>query len=376
VKGEDLSPFTRCHMIPMVDLKTQYRQIKDEIDNGILEVLDKTQFILGPNVNAFESEAAAYLGVKHAVAVASGTDALHLALAAAGIGEGDEVITSPFTFIATAEAIRYVGATPVFVDIDPNTFNIDSSAIESAVTPRTRAVLPVHLFGQPADMERIEGICARHGLLLVEDCAQSFGAAVGGRMTGSIGSLGCFSFFPSKNLGCYGDGGMVTTNSDELADQLKVLRNHGSKVRYHHSVIGYNSRLDEIQAVILRVKLKRIREYSEGRRRVAHLYSELLKGSAVTPPCEDGKGVHVYHQYTVLADCRDAIMAALTTAGIASAIYYPIPLHRQDVFAEAFKGVFLPVAEETANRCMSLPIFPEMTDAQVREVVGVIKSVA
>jgi dTDP-4-amino-4,6-dideoxygalactose transaminase len=360
-------------MIPMVDLKTQYRLIKDEIDNGILEVLDTTQFILGPNVNAFESEAAAYLGVKHAVAVASGTDALHLALAAAGIGEGDEVITSPFTFIATAEAIRYVGATPVFVDIDPHTFNIDPSAIESAVTPRTRAVLPVHLFGQPADMERIEGICARHGLLLVEDCAQSFGAAAGGRMTGSIGALGCFSFFPSKNLGCYGDGGMVTTNSDELAEQLKVLRNHGSKVRYHHSVIGYNSRLDEIQAVILRVKLKRIREYSEGRRRVAHLYSELLHESAVAPPCEDGKGVHVYHQYTVLTDRRDAIMAALTSAGIASAIYYPIPLHRQDVFAEEFKGVSLPVAEETANRCMSLPVFPEMTDEQVREVVAVIR---
>ena len=362
-------------MIPMVDLKTQYRQIKDEIDSGILDVLDKTQFILGPNVNAFETEAAAFLGAKHAVAVASGTDALHLALAAAGIGAGDEVITSPFTFIATAEAIRYVGATPVFVDIDPKTFNIDPAAIESAITPQTRAILPVHLFGQPADMKPIEAVCARHGLLLVEDCAQSFGAASGDRMTGAIGALGCFSFFPSKNLGCYGDGGMVTTNSDELAEQLKVLRNHGSKVRYHHSVIGYNSRLDEIQAVILRVKLKRIGAYTEGRRRVAHLYSELLQGSGVTPPFEDGKGIHVYHQYTVLTDRRAAIMAALTAAGIASAIYYPIPLHRQDVFADQFKGVSLPVAEETANRCMSLPVFPEMTDDQVREVVAVIKSV-
>ncbi|HTP66818.1 MAG TPA: DegT/DnrJ/EryC1/StrS family aminotransferase [Geobacteraceae bacterium] len=363
-------------MIPMVDLKTQYRQIKDEIDSGILEVLEKTQFILGPNVNAFEHEAASFLGVKHAVAVASGTDALHLALAAAGLGEGDEVITSPFTFIATAEAIRYVGATPVFVDIDPQTFNIDPAAIESAITSRTRAVLPVHLFGQPADMDRIEEVCARHGLLLVEDCAQSFGAAVGARMTGSIGALGCFSFFPSKNLGCYGDGGMVTTNSDELTERLRVLRNHGSKERYHHSIIGYNSRLDEIQAVILRVKLKRIGEYNEGRRRVAHLYSELLKGSAVITPVEDGKGIHVYHQYTVLTSRRDAIMTALTSAGIASAIYYPIPLHRQDVFSSEFTGVSLPVAEETANRCMSLPVFPEMTDEQVREVVAVIKSVA
>jgi dTDP-4-amino-4,6-dideoxygalactose transaminase len=362
-------------MIPMVDLKTQYRQIKDEIDAGILDVLEKTQFILGPNVAAFESEAAACLGVKHAVAVASGTDALHLALAAAGIGEGDEVITSPFTFIATAEAIRYVGATPVFVDIDPKTFNIEPAAVEAAVTPKTRAILPVHLFGQPADMEPLEALCARHGLLLVEDCAQSFGAAAGNRMTGSIGALGCFSFFPSKNLGCYGDGGMVTTSSDELAEQLKVLRNHGSRVRYHHSIIGFNSRLDEIQAVILRVKLKRIGEYSEGRRRVAHLYSSLLQGSAVIPPHEDGKGVHVYHQYTVLTDRRDEIMAALTAAGISSAIYYPIPLHRQEVFAAQFAGISLPVAEVTAERCMSLPIFPEMTEAQVKEVVSVIKSV-
>ena len=362
-------------MIPMVDLKTQYRQIKDEIDSGILEALDKTQFILGPNVQAFENEAAAYLGVKHAVAVASGTDALHLALAAADIGPGDEVITSPFTFIATAEAIRYVGASPVFVDIDPKTFNIDPKAIEAAITPRTRAVLPVHLFGQPADMAPIEDICLRHGLLLVEDCAQSFGAASRGRMTGSIGAMGCFSFFPSKNLGCYGDGGMVTTNSDELADQLKVLRNHGSRVRYHHSVIGYNSRLDEIQAVILRVKLKRIGDYTAGRRRVAHLYSELLQGSLETPPHEDDKGIHVYHQYTVLTSRRDAVMAALTAAGIASAIYYPIPLHRQDVFAADYSGLSLPVAEKTAELCMSLPVFPEMTDEQVREVVAVIKGV-
>ena len=360
-------------MIPMVDLKFQYQQIKEEIDKGILEALEKTQFILGPNVSAFESEADACLGVKHAVAVASGTDALHLALAAAGVTEGDEVITTPFTFIATAEAIRYVGATPVFVDIDPRTFNINPAAIEGAITPRTRAVLPVHLFGQPAEMARIEAICAKHGLLLIEDCAQSFGAGIGGRMTGAIGALGCFSFFPSKNLGCYGDGGMVTTNSDELAEQLKVLRNHGSKVRYHHSVIGYNSRLDELQAVILRVKLKRIDAYTEGRRRVAHLYSELLAGSAVTPPFEDGIGVHVYHQYTVLTDRRDAIMKALGDAGIASAIYYPIPLHRQEVFADTYRGVSLPVAEETAARCMSLPVFPEMTEEQVREVVGVIK---
>lgn len=362
-------------MIPMVDLKGQYLAIKEEIDRGILEALEKTQFILGPNVTAFEEEAAAFLGARYAVGVASGTDALHLALAAAGITAGDEVITTPFTFIATAEAIRYVGATPVFVDIDPRTFNIDPALIEAAITPKTRAVLPVHLFGQPADMAAIEAICAKHGLLLIEDCAQSFGAEAAGRMTGSRGALGAFSFFPSKNLGCYGDGGLVTTSSPELAEQVKVLRNHGSKVRYHHSVIGFNSRLDEVQAVILRVKLKRLREYNEGRRRVAHLYSSLLAGSGVVTPFEDGKGVHVYHQYTLLSDHREAIMKALGEAGIASAVYYPIPLHRQDVFAADYAGVTLPVAEEVAARCMSLPIFPEMTAAQVEEVVAVIKRV-
>jgi dTDP-4-amino-4,6-dideoxygalactose transaminase len=361
-------------MIPMVDLKTQYQQIKDEIDSGILTALVKTQFILGPNVSSFEEEAAAYLGAAHAVSVASGTDALHLALAAAGIGPGDEVITTPFTFIATAEAICYVGAKPVFADIDPKTFNIDPSGIEAVITPRTRAILPVHLFGQPADMGPIEALCKKHGLIIIEDCAQSFGAGIDGRMTGAIGAMGCFSFFPSKNLGCYGDGGMITATTPDLAEKLRVLRNHGSKVRYHHQVIGYNSRLDEIQAVVLRAKLKRIDQYNEGRRRVAHLYSSLLADSSVTPPYEDGKGNHVYHQYTVLTEHREKIMESLTAAGIASAIYYPIPLHRQEVFANDYSDVSLPIAEETADRCMSLPIFPEMTEEQVIEVARVIKS--
>lgn len=359
----------------MVDLKVQYLNIKDEIDRGILEALERTQFILGPNVAAFETEAAAYLGAQHAVAVASGTDALHLALAAAGVGAGDEVITTPFTFIATAEAIRYVGATPVFIDIDPKSFNIDPTRIEAAITPKSRAILPVHLFGQPADMAAIELICAKYGLLLIEDCAQSFGASINGRMTGTMGTLGCFSFFPSKNLGCYGDGGMVTTNSPKLAEQVRILRNHGSRVRYHHAVIGYNSRLDEIQAVILRAKLKHVEAYNAGRRRVARLYNDLLQDSLVTTPYDDGNGVHVYHQYTVLTDFRDKIMEALTNAGIASAVYYPIPLHRQDVFAGDYRDISLPVGENISSRCMSLPIFPEMTDEQVKEVVAVIKGV-
>ena len=297
-------------MIPMVDLKTQYHSLKDEIDSAVLGAIESTQFILGPNVTAFEQEAAAYLGVPHTVAVASGTDALHLAILAAGIGPGDEVITTPFTFIATAEAICYAGATPVFVDIDPGTFNIDPALIEAAITPRTKAIIPVHLFGQPADLTSISAICRRHNLLLIEDCAQSFGAATSGRMTGTIGMLGCFSFFPSKNLGCYGDGGLISCSTPELAEQVKVLRNHGSRVRYHHHIIGYNSRLDDIQAAILRVKLKRIDQFNAGRRRAAQLYSELLK-DVVTVPREDGIGVHVYHQYTLLTDQRDRIMARL-----------------------------------------------------------------
>jgi dTDP-4-amino-4,6-dideoxygalactose transaminase len=358
--------------IPMVDLKLQYHMLKAEIDAAVLEALESTQFILGPNVSALEQEAAAYLGVPAAVGCASGTDALHLAVVAAGIGPGDEVITSPFTFIATAEAICYAGATPVFVEIDPRTFNIDPTLIEAAITSRTRAIIPVHLFGQPADMTAIREICERHKLLLIEDCAQSFGADIGGRMTGSIGMFGCFSFFPSKNLGGFGDGGMISCSTAELADRIKVLRNHGSKVRYHHHLIGYNSRLDEIQAAILRVKLKRIDQFNRDRRRVAHLYSELLVDLA-TVPFEDCQGTHVYHQYTLLTDRRDHVMSKLSEKQIASAVYYPIPLHKQEVFASACAGISLPAAEQVASRCMSLPIFPEMTDEQVRLVAATVK---
>ncbi|QJD28755.1 DegT/DnrJ/EryC1/StrS family aminotransferase [Methylococcus geothermalis] len=359
-------------MIPMVDLKTQYARLKPEIDKGLADALESCAFVLGPNVQAFEKEAAEYLGVKHAIGVASGTDALHLALLAAGIGEGDEVITSPFTFIATAEAIRYVGAKPVFVDIDAKTFNLCPAAVEAAVTARTRAIMPVHLFGQPADMPRLQAVADRHGLKIVEDCAQSFGATVGGRQTGSMGISSGFSFFPSKNLGCYGDGGLVTTDSDAVAEQVKMLRNHGSKVRYYHDVIGYNSRLDELQAVVLRVKLKYIDEFNANRRRVAHLYSELMAGVAEVP-YEDGIGVHVYHQYTLLSDRRDAILEALQKAGIGCAIYYPVPLHRQNVFAQDYADVSLPVCEAVAARCVSLPIFPELAEADVRKIADVVR---
>lgn len=356
----------------MVDLKTQYHELKPEIDAALLAALESTQFILGPNVSGFEKEAASYLGAPYAVSCASGTDALHLAVLAAGIGPGDEVITTPFTFIATAEAICYAGATPVYVDIDPRSFNIDPALIEAAITPRTKAVIPVHLFGQPVDMPAIVAICRRHDLLLIEDCAQSFGASIDGRMTGSIGGMGCFSFFPSKNLGCYGDGGMITCATQAMADEIKVLRNHGSRERYHHHLIGYNSRLDDIQAAILRVKLRRIDKFNAARRRVAHLYSDLLK-DVVSVPHEDARGVHVYHQYTILTDRRDQIMSRLSEKQISSAVYYPIPLHKQEVFAETCAGLTLPVAENVASRCMSLPIYPEMTDEQVRLVAETIR---
>ena len=362
-------------MIPMVNLKAQYADLKPEIEQGLNEVLESCAFILGPNVQAFEKEAAEYLGVKHTIGVASGTDALHLALEAEGIGEGDEVITSAFTFIATAEAIRYVGAKPVFVDIDPGTFNITAEAIEKAITSKTTAVMPVHLFGQPVDLSAIQAVCEKNDLKLIEDCAQSFGASISGKQTGSIGNASGFSFFPSKNLGAYGDGGLVTTNSDETAAKVKKLRNHGSDVRYYHDVIGYNSRLDEMQAVILRAKLKRIDEYNRRRRHVAHLYSDLMAYLPLTTPNEDGIGEHVYHQYTLLCDRRDDVLKALQDQGIGCAVYYPVPLHRQKVFADECRGLSLPVTESVASQCLSLPICPSLSDEDVKKIVSVIKGV-
>lgn len=360
--------------IPMVDLKAEYALLKDELAPAVLAALASAQYIGGPNVRAFEQEVAAYCGVKHAIACASGTDALMLALRACDIGPGDEVITTPFTFVATASAISMCGARPVFVDIDPLTYNIDPACIEAAITPRTRAVLPVHLYGQPADLAPIAELCRRYGLRLIEDAAQSFGAEYGGRKCGAWGDLGCFSFYPSKNLGAFGDGGMVITDDDALAEKTRLLANHGSRVRYHHDVLGYNSRLDELQAAILRVKLKRVDAFNNARRRIAQSYNRHLAGSGVQTPVEDGKGRHVYHQYTVQSDRRDAIQAALATAGIASAIYYPIPLHRQALYADACRGLQLPVAQSAAARVLSLPISPLMTEAQIEQVCAVVRA--
>ena len=359
--------------IPMLDLKAEYALFRDELLRRLAETLDSTQFILGPNVQALEKEVAALVGTEHAVGCASGTDALHLALRALGVGPGDEVITSPFTFIGTSEAISYTGATPVFVDIQADTFNIDPAKIERAITPRTKAVMPVHLYGQAADLDAIVALCRRHGLRLIEDCAQSCGASYGGRMTGAFGDFGCFSFYPSKNLGAFGDGGMVTTHEARLADEVRVYRNHGSRERYHHHVIGYNSRLDEVQAVILRVKLQYLEGFNARRRAIAQAYNERLAGVVVTP-VEAPNRIHVYHQYTIRSPRRDAIQKALGDAGIGSMIYYPVPLHRQEVYADLCKGVSLPVAEAVAKEVVSLPIFPQMTLDQVDRVCEVVGS--
>lgn len=375
---------TSQHPIPMVDLTAQYPLIREAIEKGLATALDEARFILGPGVQAFEAEAADYLGCAHAIGVASGTDALHLALLGAGIGPGDEVITTPFSFIATAEAICYTGATPVFADIDPKTFNLDPEAVAAAIGPRTRAILPVHLFGQPADLPQLQALATHHDLLLVEDCAQSFGAAVDGRMTGSLGITGAFSFFPSKNLGGYGDGGLVTTQDEAIARELRALRNHGSHRRYYHDRIGYNSRLDELQSVILRAKLPHIDRFNAARRRVAHRYSEALADRpGLITPHEDGIGQHVYHQYTLLCDDgeqRDALMQRLAAEDIASAVYYPVPLHRQAAFGgtDAVKtmsatGTGCPVAEAVAERCFSLPMYPEMPEADIARVIDVIR---
>lgn len=358
--------------LPMVDLKAEYQLLKDELEQATLAALAATQYIGGPNVRAFEQEAAAYCGVRHAIACASGTDALLLSLRACGVQPGDEVITTPFTFVATASTITLCGAKPVFVDIDPRTYNLDPTQVEAAVTPQTRAIVPVHLYGQPAHLEPLAALCRKHGLRLIEDAAQSFGAEYGGRKSGAYGDLGCFSFYPSKNLGACGDGGMVITDDDALAAQVRVLASHGSRERYHHSVLGYNSRLDELQAAILRVKLKRIDEFNRQRRRAAHAYNARLEGSGLVTPHEDGRGLHVFHQYTLQSDRRGAIQAALTAAGIGNAIYYPIPLHRQELYRDQYQGITLPVTEAAVKRVVSLPMSPLLTEAQIDRVAEVV----
>ncbi|MCE5194911.1 MAG: DegT/DnrJ/EryC1/StrS family aminotransferase [Nitrospiraceae bacterium] len=359
-------------MVPMVDLKKEFNNIRKEIFDIITEILESTHYILGAKGSELESKIAEYHGVGSALGVASGTDALHLAIESLGIGDGDEVITTPFTFFATSEAIIYTGATPVFVDIDPETLNIDVKKIEEKITARTKAILPVHIFGHPAEMNEIMRIAKKHNLKVIEDCAQSFGASVNGRKTGSFGDAGCFSFYPSKNLGAYGDGGMVTLNDPSLADTIKMLRNHGSKAAYRHETIGFNSRLDEIQAGILLVKFKRIDEYNKQRRNCAELYTKLISNKVKCPTEKNGY-YHVYHQYTIMSPKRDEIQLKLKNAGISSVVYYPIPLHLQEAldFLGHKEGDF-PVTEKAAKEVLSLPMYPSLEESTIKEISKII----
>jgi dTDP-4-amino-4,6-dideoxygalactose transaminase len=359
-------------MIPMVDLQRQYLSMRSEIDAAIGQVLEQCRFILGPNVAELEKEIAQYHGLDFAVGVANGTDALLLALQACGIAEGDEVITTPFTFIATAEVVGQLKAVPVFTDIDPVTFNVDPDKIKAKITKKTKAVVPVHLFGLPADMDPIMDLARKYGLKVIEDCAQAFGAEYKGKKVGTIGDFGCFSFFPSKNLACYGDGGMVITRDAEAAERVRILRNHGSRIKYHHHLLGWNSRLDEMQAAILRIKLKRIDAFNDGRRRAADLYRKYITRADVTLPREIPGCRHVYHQYTLRAKNRDRIAEALNNNGIASAVYYPVPLHKQEVFSNLNGDSTLVNSEACAADVLSLPVFPEIREDEIRFIAEVI----
>ena len=360
-------------MIPMLDLKLQYAKLKDEIDSALVDVLNSTHFIMGPNVSEFEKEAAQYLGVKHAISCNSGTDALHLALRACEITQDDEVITTAFTFAATAEAICYVGAIPVFADIDPITFNITAETIEAVITSKTKAILPVHIFGQVADMKAICELAKVHNLKIIEDCAQSFGARHESKQTGNFGDVGCFSFFPSKNLGCYGDGGLFTTNSDALAERFKLLKLHGSRARNQHEIIGWNSRLDEIQAAILRIKLKYINEFNRKRIAVAKKYNQLLENTNLQTPSFEENMSHVFHQYTILSSTRDTISERLQSENIGHAIYYPMPLSEQTAFKSISHSGNLTTTKDICSKCISLPMFPEISDEQIELVVNTVK---
>jgi len=357
--------------IPLVDLKAQYLSIKDEIDAAIQRCIDRATFILGPEVAAFEEEFAAFCGVRHAVGVDSGTAALHLALRILGVGPGDEVVTTAYTFIATAEVVSLVGARPVFVDIDPRTYNMDPAKLEEAITPRTRAIIAVHLAGQPADMDPILDVARRHGLPVIEDAAQAHGATYRGRPVGTMGDLACFSFYPGKNLGCYGDGGALVTDRDDYADQARLLRDHGRRSKYEHLVTGYGYRLDALQAAILRAKLPHLREWNERRRAHAAAYAELLRLLGVGLPQELPGARSVYHLYVVRVPARDQVFASMRERGIGVGIHYPIPLHLQPVYRDlGYREGDFPEAERAAREVLSLPMYPELTRAQMERVAA------
>lgn len=338
--------------------------------------MDSQHFILGPEVEALENEVAAYVGSKYAIGCASGSDALLLALMALGVGPGDEVIVPAFTFVATAGSVARLGAKPAFVDIEPETYNLDPAKIEAAFTSRTKAIIPVHLFGLAADMDAINEIAARRGVPVIEDAAQAIGSMCRGRMVGGLGTMGCFSFFPSKNLGGCGDGGMITTDDSVLADRLKVLRLHGSRKKYHYELLGMNSRLDALQAAILRVKLKYLDRWAEGRRRNAAEYGRLFQTAGLSEiglPCEPAERFHIYNQFTIRLSKRDTLRAHLQNIGVPTEIYYPSPLHLQPAFSQwGYRKGALPVTERACQEVVSLPIYPELTQSQLQTVVTAI----
>ena len=354
--------------VPFLDLERGIAALGDALDRSIIEVAHSGNYILGANVKDLEHEVAEYLDVRYAVAVASGTDALHLAVAAAGIGVGDEVITTPFTFAATVEAIEYVGARAVLVDIDADTFNIDPERVAEAITARTRGIIPVHLFGLPADMDAIMKIAADNNLIVIEDAAQSLGAALHGKQTGSMGAAGAFSFYPSKTMGCFGDGGMIASNDTQIHSRLLELRNHGFDRSGEHVRLGYNSRLDEIQAAVLRLKLPRLDDMNRRRREIAVFYNEAFASTAAKVQRIPEGSYHAYGYYTLCVPNRDEVRTALASAGIATALYYSKPLSHHRHYAESCLYGDLSNAERASSRCLALPIFPEMTDAEVEYV--------
>ncbi len=357
--------------VPILDLKAQYATIRDEVTRAISDVCESQVFALGPAVAQFEKNVAAYCGSKHAIGVSSGTDALLVALMALDVKPGDEVITTPFTFFATAGCVVRVGARPVFVDVDPDSYNIDPAGIEEKITEKTRAIIPVHLFGQLAQMKPIMDIARRHNLAVIEDACQAIGASQDGVKAGNFGDCGCFSFYPTKNLGGFGDGGLVTTNSDELAQRIRILRDHGQNPRYFYRVIGGNFRLDGIQGAVLNVKLKHLEHWNDARRRHAALYDRLLAGSPIRTPRIDGNNLSIYHQYTVTVPDRDALQTHLAENGIGSAIFYPKPLHVQDCFEDlGYREGDMPVTERLCREVLSLPMYPELQPEQVEHIAA------
>ena len=390
--------------IPLIDLKAQYESLADKLNEATLAILSSANYIMGKTVLDFEKEFANYIGVKHAISVGNGTDALVLALKSIGIGAGDEVITTPFTFFATAEAISAVGGTPVFVDVNKDTFNIDTTKIEEKITSKTKAIMPVHIFGQSADMDEINEIAKKHNLMVIEDACQAIGGKYKGRKIGTLGDAACFSFFPTKNLGCAGDGGMIVTDNDEIATIARALRTHGSgengqkaynllnnieeevqkaesandtvynPLKYYNYLIGYNTRLDAIQAAILDVKIKEIDKWNARRREIVKAYNEALQNSTLVTPVAKDYNEHVYHMYILQSENREEVIEKLKEAGIATGVYYPVPLHLQKVYKNlGYKEGDMPVAEYLSHRTFAIPVYPELNEEQVQYIISKLK---